>query len=85
MIIEYSGEVAWVGGGYLPSEDERQVLSQFTEALPDVPKIIRISNICEYESVASGRFEDADSRDLDCNWVEYYFNVQGETQLPKGV
>jgi hypothetical protein len=82
MIIEYRDQVAWIAASD-PSEDERQVLAQFTEALPDIPKTIRVNNVCEYVKIAEGKFENADTRTLDCYWVDYHFNVQGESQLPK--
>lgn len=82
MIIEYKDDVAWIEDGYQPSDDERQVLSQFTDALPDIPLVIRINNVCEYVKVAEGKFEDGETRAVDCYWVEYLFNTQGRSQLP---
>lgn len=77
MIIGYRDDVAWIVNNDDPTPDERQVLLQFTEALPDAPSVIRINNLCEYVKMEGGEFCDRSK------WVEYYFNVQGETPLPR--
>ena len=75
MIIYYRDDAAWFEEGYEPSDDERRVLAQFTEALPDIPCAIQINNVCEYRLVDGGS-------NLDSHWVDYHFNVEELSSLP---
>lgn len=77
MIIDYQSNAAWIRGNPTPSDDERAVLAQVTDALPDLPFTVRINNVCEYVKIAEGVYGGIPPNER--RWVEYHFNVEAPT------
>ena len=81
MRVYFRDGCAWFAPDYEPTDDERLVLHAITVALPDTLQSITVNDVCEYVLVEQG-YDEA----LERPWSEYYFNVQGGSELPlKGV
>jgi hypothetical protein len=82
MFVFYKDGVAWLDPTHEPDDNERIVRGAVAAALPDIPEIITINQICEYVKVDQGEFGEWFGGHPPSNYVEYHFNVQGESALP---